>query len=545
MYKNFNQTIKKTSGFTLLEILLVVAAIGILAGVVVIAINPAKQLAEARNAQRRADVEALLEAVYQYSIDNNGNFPAGIDTQIRMMGTAADNCDVSCGEVQGTSGFFSDNNQSSFDEGIYYQLPPADPETQYDSLNNWVELSTLGKGNGYGRYASGIKDATGASLWSTLTWIPSRPNYKELPNNRGIESGYLNGDMDMSGNMLLLHMNEITDGTCSTGDDVCDTSSNNYHGWRTGATLGATGKLNTGISFDGNDALNFGNVLNPGTSDWTFCTWFMWDGTTTDRIISNKENLYEARVLNGYVQYAWQPHWAWDGGTSFPVTAGAWYHMCVKYDHVRQYLYRNGVEVYRRNQTGDIGTNTNPFCIGARNASCNSTPYTGILDEFAVFNYALSDTEIQNIYLRGALKTTIKVRSCAEADCATAGNFTGAYTELTNTGLTPPPSITLSVPENQYFQYQTTFETSDSSYSPELTSVTMNYAVNGIEGEMTDTACLDLINDLTPKYIVDIPIDPSEGEAARTQYSVKKTANGRIAIKACSVENEEQISVTR
>lgn len=81
------------SGFTLLEILLVVAAIGILAGIVIFAINPQKQLTDTRNAQRRMDVNSILNSVYQYSIDNNGIFPAGITTSsVEICKTDTEDC---------------------------------------------------------------------------------------------------------------------------------------------------------------------------------------------------------------------------------------------------------------------------------------------------------------------------------------------------------------------------------------------------------------------------------------------------------------------
>lgn len=70
---------KRKKGFTLLEILLVVAALGILAGIVIIAINPSKQMGDTRDAQRKVDVNTIINAVYQYAVDK-GSIPAGITT---------------------------------------------------------------------------------------------------------------------------------------------------------------------------------------------------------------------------------------------------------------------------------------------------------------------------------------------------------------------------------------------------------------------------------------------------------------------------------
>src|SRR3989344_3049674 len=66
---------RRSKGFTLLEILLVIAIIAILAAIVIIAINPGKQLAESRNAERSSEVNTILNAVYQYSVDNSGTVP--------------------------------------------------------------------------------------------------------------------------------------------------------------------------------------------------------------------------------------------------------------------------------------------------------------------------------------------------------------------------------------------------------------------------------------------------------------------------------------
>lgn len=84
-------------GFTLIELLVVIAIIAILAGIVIIAVNPTRQVALARNAQRRADVLTNLNAIYQFFIDN-GNFPSGIDATPQQLGTNTSGCNISCGD---------------------------------------------------------------------------------------------------------------------------------------------------------------------------------------------------------------------------------------------------------------------------------------------------------------------------------------------------------------------------------------------------------------------------------------------------------------
>ena len=64
----------ENKGFTLIEILVVIGIIAILAAIVIIAINPARQFAQARDSQRVSNVNSILNAIGQNVADNKGTF---------------------------------------------------------------------------------------------------------------------------------------------------------------------------------------------------------------------------------------------------------------------------------------------------------------------------------------------------------------------------------------------------------------------------------------------------------------------------------------
>jgi prepilin-type N-terminal cleavage/methylation domain-containing protein len=81
---------RASKGFTLLEILLVIAAIGILAAIVLVAINPNRQINQARQAAINSDKNTIEKALQQRLIDT-GNYPAELDGVQRKICSSAVN----------------------------------------------------------------------------------------------------------------------------------------------------------------------------------------------------------------------------------------------------------------------------------------------------------------------------------------------------------------------------------------------------------------------------------------------------------------------
>lgn len=155
-------------------------------------------------------------------------------------------------------------------------------DTEWDAGSSWLELDAAGLTAGSGNYTSRIMDAGGDVTWTTIDWRTALPNYKELPNTGAIETAYSSGNADMSGNILLMHMNEAAGA-------IIDSSGNVNNGVNNGATYGASGMFFEALNFDGVDdnvSVADANSLDVST-EFTAEAWVKFNSVFDNTATSN------------------------------------------------------------------------------------------------------------------------------------------------------------------------------------------------------------------------------------------------------------------
>ena len=128
-YSPFTIYLKVKQGFTLIELLIVIAILGILAAAVLVAINPGKRTAQARDAQRKNDISAIANALIGYYTI------AGIYPQEGTCDTSIGRGAEPCPDLGGTD-WSTDSNSKIYqnlvvDQAFLKKLP-------IDPINNNV-----------------------------------------------------------------------------------------------------------------------------------------------------------------------------------------------------------------------------------------------------------------------------------------------------------------------------------------------------------------------------------------------------------------------
>lgn len=376
---------------------------------------------------------------------------------------------------------FIDDTQNDFDSGTH-------TNTQWDASNNWLEMTGTGQTNGFATFTSRIIDVSSSLAWSSLNWVPIRPLYKELPNSKGVESSYSTGNADMTNNVLLFHLNE------SLGS-LSDSSGSLNTGTANGSpTYNILGRFNTAIIFDGlNDYITVADTTTLKiTGDLTLSAWVKrTGGNATYRGIVGKMAIVGGTNYKGYTLQMGN-----DNKFRFAVahnltttdrvisnttyTDSNWHHVVGVKSSGNLYLYVDGV-LQTDTLSGATITDTGAaLTIGRIYSSTDDFYFVGPIDEVAVYSRALSASEVLANYKRGALRARFQVRSCDDSVCSgesfvATGAATTAYFEEQDSNTTSLPSFNLSgiAGNNQYFQYRVAFESSSSTLSPEIGSVTI------------------------------------------------------------------------
>lgn len=333
-------------------------------------------------------------------------------------------------------------------------------------------------------FTSRIFDAYEPAGWGSISWVPDAPYHKELPNNGKTETVYSKGNVDMSDNVLLMHLNEIAGGKCAGSGDICDSSPKNKNGTNYGASYGADGRFNGAMSFDGvtahvviPDGIDMGDrsaitiagwVKKMGSSSNTYHIVLIQGSVNLELDVSNSGTLRTGITNENNVRVAFNP--------GKGINVGEWHHVAMTYkdggDGIKAYI--DGKLVGTKAQTGLIRSGGNAT-IGFYSSSYF---FNGLIDELTVFKRALTDTEIKDLYQRGAGKIRFQVRTCAEADCSDSvfvgpdGTSNTYYFEgLINTNGLPSIPLGQGATKNRYFQYKAYLEADAPGLVPNLESV--------------------------------------------------------------------------
>lgn len=153
---------KPAHGFTLIELLVVIAILGILAAAILVAINPNKRMAQARDAQRKTDINTITNALIGYSTLSTA-FPTENACDSSLGHTAgAINCDAAGGSNWGT------DNAAYIYQGLivaqaFLKSMPTDPKNntthyyKYEPSSQSTTDCTLPSGNPCARYWIGAR----------------------------------------------------------------------------------------------------------------------------------------------------------------------------------------------------------------------------------------------------------------------------------------------------------------------------------------------------------------------------------------------------
>ncbi len=353
--------------FTLLELLLVIAIIAVLAGIIMVALNPADRLREANQTKYLSNANDIEKAFNSYVVDNGGNLPNSFTNlsygyyDICRQGQSG-SC-ISLDELVSSAKMSSipsdSDSQTATTTGFKVKYDPAKKEaviyTNSEYLKRVASGTTLIEGLiGYWKMDEPSWNGTAGEVIDSSGNNKNGTTYNGLNNNLGLYSR--SGNFDGINDVIDLGIG--TDYFPMQGFSIC--------------TWLKTPGLASGMSYNGIVGITYGLTISLNSLGKIYS--YVDNGTnvigTTDG-----DNLYDNQ----------------------------WHHICVTHDGTKKNIYSDGVKKAEIAGLwlGTTRFETNSVVIGHENNNPSVTKFNGKIDETRIYKRALNSDEVNSLFLWG------------------------------------------------------------------------------------------------------------------------------------------------
>lgn|GEM_PF-319478 len=406
-----NDALRTPAGFTLNELLIVIAILAILAGATVLVLNPGELLGQARDSKRIGELNSLASAITFHTNSIVGGYKGEEDTVYISLPDTVETCDtllpslpaipagwsyhcVTAENLQKTDGDgWLPINLNATPGGSPFEQLPIDPENSaannlyfaYVKSDTGYTLASLLESEKQGVEArkdggsdfSRFEVGSDFTLWRTASGLAG---YWPLNGSGNISNGQTDGLQDESGK----------------GNNG---SASNVNG---SGMLFSEGKIDTSVEFDGIDDYVSGPFTAFGIGKpFSISAWAR--ATTSFGYSPGIVSLGYSPVIvmqsDGKVRAWWYNGSSWPGILSLrSYNDGNFHFYALTYDGTTAKLYVDG------SLEASMASNINAIYSGieiGREKNSGSKLFKGQIDNYQIYNRALTSAEVRAMYNSG------------------------------------------------------------------------------------------------------------------------------------------------
>ena len=368
------------------------------------------------------------------------------------------------------------------------------------------EALRLAPGQRDGSLESRVFDAQAPTDWLWMRWKPREAYGAALEEPAFWNgTGYETGDVLVDELELLLN---FEDDSFAPGEYLFDQAEDRDVVWQGVGAQPTTGVFGTALQTDDEMLVSRADVLDPPAPDEGGFTWSLWfrsiicpestlialdapnAGDTTGTMLTfigcDNSGQCDAGGMPGAQASGWIV--STDTGqlhrvcNSTIIDDGLWHHIALRRivsdagEDVDLFVDGQPGPRSSRNAVADLSIhdeNGNPETFTVAGGNEQPYPGPGVYDQVAVWNRALSDAELQSLFLRGIRRVRLQVRACDDPQC-TDTPFTGpALGYFVDPG--PEDNHTVDLRPlalyGRYFQYRIQYQIDADVPSPAVRAV--------------------------------------------------------------------------